>query len=107
MDLITIILVVGSLVNGGLLTLCMRYARSANEQATQAKDLAYAAGLSAESVHGKLDLAIAALPKKRKPRKLKAESYDVVNDPDGRIEAEIEEETSKLAEGMRNTNVCK
>jgi hypothetical protein len=68
MDLITIILIVGSLANGVLLTLCMRYARSADEQATQAKDLAYAAGLSAESVHGKLDLAIAALPKKRKPR---------------------------------------
>lgn len=61
MDLITIILIVGSLVNGMLLTLVLRRAQEACEQAVTCR-------AELHLMSGPLTQAIAALPKKRKPR---------------------------------------
>lgn len=76
MDLITIILIVGSLVNGVLLTLCLRHAREAVEQIVCARaELHLMSGEVAKvqlhQADHRVDLktAIAALPKKRRPRK--------------------------------------
>lgn len=90
MDLITIILIVGSLVNGVLLTLCLRASRESADEARRAAGFAHQAELEAACSNAwfgrmasKLDTAIAALPKKRKPRRPTAGKMLLAELPEG------------------------
>ena len=74
MDLITVILVVGSLANGVLLTLALRHARGAELSAARCEEQLGLANEVLPKLLNATSVAIAALPKKRKPRaKAKAE----------------------------------